>query len=53
MAFRHGYLPPGVGLKNLEFDLDVVTQLKKARINNAMCFSFGFGGQNAVIALSR
>lgn len=53
MAFHHGYLPPCVGLKNLEFDLDVVTQARKGEINYAMCFSFGFGGQNAVIALSK
>ena len=53
MAFHHGYLPPCVGLQNLEFDLDVVTQARKAEINHAMCFSFGFGGQNAVITLSK
>ena len=53
MAFHHGYLPPCVGLKNLEFDLNIVTQPIKVTINHAMCFSFGFGGQNAVIALSK
>ncbi|WP_026102904.1 beta-ketoacyl-ACP synthase [Pleurocapsa sp. PCC 7319] len=53
MALHHGYLPPCVGLNNLEFDLDVVTQARKAEINYAMCFCFGFGGQNAVITLSK
>ena len=53
MAMKHNYLLPCVGLKDLEFDLNLVTQLRKAEINHAMCFSFGFGGQNAVIALSR
>ncbi|MBE9045994.1 beta-ketoacyl-ACP synthase [Pleurocapsales cyanobacterium LEGE 10410] len=53
MALDRGYLPPCVGLKNLEFDLDVVTRPRKAQIERAMCFSFGFGGQNAVITLSR
>ncbi len=53
MAMKYGYLPPCVGLKDLAFDLDVVTQARKAEINHAMCFSFGFGGQNAVITLSK
>ena len=53
MAFHHGYLPPCVGLKNLEFKLNVITQPRKVNLNHAMCFSFGFGGQNAVITLSK
>ena len=53
MAMKHSYLPPCVGLQDLEFDLDVVAQPRKAEINYAMCFSFGFGGQNAVITLSK
>ena len=53
MAFDRGYLPPNIGLSSPEFDLDVVTQPRKISINHAMCFSFGFGGQNAVIALSK
>ena len=52
MAFHHSYLPSCVGLNNLEFNLDVVTQPRKTQANHALCFSFGFGGQNAVIALS-
>ena len=53
MAMKHGFLPPCVGLKDLEFDLDIITQTRQAKIDRAMCFSFGFGGQNAVITLSR
>lgn len=53
MAMKHNCLPPCVGLKNLEFDLNVVTQARSAQINHAMCFSFGFGGQNAVIIVSK
>ena len=53
MAFHHGYLPPCVGLNNPGFDLDLVTQARKIQISHAMCFSFGFGGQNAAIALSK
>ena len=53
MAMKHSYLPPCVGLKDLEFDLDLVTYTRTKRIDLAMCFSFGFGGQNAVITLSK
>ena len=53
MAMNDNCLPPCVGLKNPEFDLDVVMQSRKATIDRAMCFSFGFGGQNAVITLSK
>ena len=52
MAMKYGYLPPCVGLKDLEFDLDVVREVRSAKCDRAMCFSFGFGGQNAVITLS-
>ena len=53
MAMNDNCLPPCVGLKNLEFELDVVMQSRKAKIDRAMCFSFGFGGQNAVVTLSK
>ena len=53
MAMNDNCLPPCVGLKHLEFDLDVVMQSRKAKIDRAMCFSFGFGGQNAVVTLSK
>jgi 3-oxoacyl-[acyl-carrier-protein] synthase II len=53
MTMKHNYLPPCVGLQDLAFDLNVVTQASPAEINYAMGFSFGFGGQNAVITLSK
>jgi 3-oxoacyl-[acyl-carrier-protein] synthase II len=53
MAMKHNQLAPCVGLQDLAFDLDVVTEARPAHINHAMCFSFGFGGQNAVITLGR
>ena len=52
MALHQGYLPPCVGLKETDFDLNLVTKTSKTNIRKAMCFSFGFGGQNAVISLS-
>jgi 3-oxoacyl-[acyl-carrier-protein] synthase II len=53
MAFEQGYLPPCVGLSKSEFELNIITKPRKVKINHAMCFSFGFGGQNAVISLGR
>ena len=53
MEMKHSYLLPCVGLIDSEFDLDLVTQARQAKVDRAMCFSFGFGGQNAVITLSK
>jgi 3-oxoacyl-[acyl-carrier-protein] synthase II len=46
-------LPPCVGLKNPEFDLDLVTVSRQKGVNNLLCLSFGFGGQNVAIALKK
>ena len=43
--------PPCVGLKDPEFDLDFVRVARSAQVRHVLCFSFGFGGQNAVMAL--
>ena len=51
MALQHQTLPPCVGLKSSEFDLDFVRVARSTAAKNALCLSFGFGGQNAVIAL--
>ncbi|MEH2366365.1 beta-ketoacyl-ACP synthase [Nostoc sp.] len=53
MALRHQILPPCVGLQQPEFDLDLVTATRLSRIRQVLCLSFGFGGQNAAIALAR
>ncbi|NMG10512.1 beta-ketoacyl-ACP synthase [Brasilonema sp. UFV-L1] len=51
MALKHQILPPCVGLNHPEFDLDLVKKSRQSKIQRVLCFSFGFGGQNAVIAL--
>lgn len=52
MALQHQLLPPCVGLRTPAFDLDfVITPRRRREFYAALCFSFGFGGQNAVIAL--
>lgn len=46
-------LPPCVGLKHPEFDLDLVTVPRQTEVNNLLCLSFGFGGQNVAIAIGK
>ncbi|NEU73060.1 beta-ketoacyl-ACP synthase [Hassallia byssoidea VB512170] len=53
MALKNQILPPCVGLKEAEFDLDFVTTAREAEIRQVLCLSFGFGGQNAAIALAK
>ncbi|MDZ7995274.1 MAG: beta-ketoacyl-ACP synthase [Nostoc sp. EfeVER01] len=53
MALRHQILPPCVGLRQPGFNLDLVTAARLSRIRQVLCLSFGFGGQNAAIALAR
>ncbi|MEH1828918.1 MAG: beta-ketoacyl-ACP synthase [Nostoc sp.] len=53
MALKHQILPPCVGSKQPEYDLDIVTAARLSKIQQVLCLSFGFGGQNAAIALAR
>jgi 3-oxoacyl-[acyl-carrier-protein] synthase II len=52
-ALKHQLLPPCVGLKEPDFELDLVTTPRRGEIRRTLCLSFGFGGQNAVLALAR
>ncbi|MDP5338095.1 MAG: beta-ketoacyl-ACP synthase, partial [Nodularia sp. (in: cyanobacteria)] len=40
------------GLQTPEFDLNLVMAARESAVQRVLCFSFGFGGQNAAIALS-
>ncbi len=53
MALQHQILPPCVGLKEPEFELDLVRAARQSEVRRVLCFSFGFGGQNAVLALGK
>lgn len=46
-------LPPCVGLTDSEFDLDLVIKPRYGVVDRSLCLSFGFGGQNAAIALQK
>lgn len=53
MALQQQVLPPCIGLQQPEFDLNLVAQAQQSNLNRALCFSFGFGGQNAVMAIGK
>lgn len=53
MALKHQTLPPCVGLNHTEFPLNFVRVARSTTVEKVLCFSFGFGGQNAVIGLGR
>ena len=44
---------PCVGLRSPDFDLNFVREGQAVRLKNLLCLSFGFGGQNAALALGR
>ncbi len=44
---------PCVGLRSPDFDLNFVREGQAARLHNLLCLSFGFGGQNAALALGK
>jgi 3-oxoacyl-[acyl-carrier-protein] synthase II len=51
LAIQQQILPPCVGLQQPEFNLNFVMTARQSEIQRVLCFSFGFGGQNAVLAL--
>jgi 3-oxoacyl-[acyl-carrier-protein] synthase II len=53
LSLQRQELLPCVGLSEPDFDLNFVRKGRAAALENMLCFSFGFGGQNAVLALSR
>ena len=52
MSIKYQMLPPCAGMKKPGFELDFVRCARSAIVRNAVCLSFGFGGQNAAIILS-
>jgi 3-oxoacyl-[acyl-carrier-protein] synthase II len=51
LGLKYKKLPPCVGLQQTEFDLNFVTATRDSEMQRLLCLSFGFGGQNAAIAL--
>ncbi|WP_293151161.1 MULTISPECIES: beta-ketoacyl-ACP synthase [unclassified Microcoleus] len=52
MGIKYQMLPPCTGMKKPGFELDFVRFARSTFVRNAVCLSFGFGGQNAGIVLS-
>jgi 3-oxoacyl-[acyl-carrier-protein] synthase II len=52
MGIKYQILPPCTGMKKPGFELDFVRFARSTFVRNAVCLSFGFGGQNAGIVLS-
>jgi len=54
LTVRTGMIPPTINLDNPEFDLDFVPNKSiKMEVNAALNNSFGFGGHNATIVVSK
>jgi len=53
MALTHQIIPPCVGLKEPDFDLNFVRSATSEDIQHGLCLGFAFGGNNGAIALSR
>ena len=53
MSIKAQQLLPCVGLQQADFDLNFVRQAQQIPLETMLCFSFGFGGQNAILALAR
>jgi 3-oxoacyl-[acyl-carrier-protein] synthase II len=45
-------LPPSVGCRESAFALDIIQTARPSQLQHILCWSFGFGGQNAVLAIS-
>ena len=52
-ALQQQMLPPNVGLQLPEFNLNLITEPRHNQNRQVLCFSFGFGGQNAVMEISK
>ena len=50
-ALNHQIIPPCVGLTQKEFSLNFSSQTTPINLKYSLCLSFGFGGQNGVIAI--
>jgi 3-oxoacyl-[acyl-carrier-protein] synthase II len=54
LALRDRILPPTVGMKTPDFDLKIIRQaLRSPDLKYTLNFSFGFGGQNAIVAFGQ
>ncbi|MBE9013728.1 beta-ketoacyl-ACP synthase [Pseudanabaenaceae cyanobacterium LEGE 13415] len=53
MALKHQIVPPNVGMRNRKFGIAIAQSAQSTKLENVLCFSFGFGGQNAIVAFGQ
>ncbi len=53
LALQHQVLPPCVGLHKPKFKLNLLNKVFQRNISTVLSWCFGFGGQNAVMALGK
>jgi 3-oxoacyl-[acyl-carrier-protein] synthase II len=53
LALHRQVLPPCTGMRSPNFDLNFTRSRRYAQLEVALNFSFGFGGQNSVVAFRR
>jgi 3-oxoacyl-[acyl-carrier-protein] synthase II len=54
LALRDCFLPPCIGMQTPAFDLRIIHQAERSTdLQYALNFSFGFGGQNAIVAFGQ
>lgn len=53
LALKHQILPPNTGWRGESIYSNLVTKAIPSALEVALCFSFGFGGQNGALALGR
>jgi 3-oxoacyl-[acyl-carrier-protein] synthase II len=53
MALKNQVIPPCVGVRESPFGLNLSRSALNIPLQNSLCLSFGFGGQNAAIAVGK
>jgi 3-oxoacyl-[acyl-carrier-protein] synthase II len=53
LSLQQQVLPPCIGMRSPDFDLNFTLATSRAELKIALNLSFGFGGQNAVVAFGR
>jgi 3-oxoacyl-[acyl-carrier-protein] synthase II len=53
MSLEKQILLPNISLSTLDFDLNFCRESSNYQLNKMLCFSFGFGGQNVVLAFGK